>query len=175
MQWSTPGTKTITLTVTNSSGCYSSGTQTVSVGGTTYGNYTFRRTVTLGTAAVGITSTLSNFPVLLSIQSNDLIITGACTDKVFNPNGPNYDFAFVDPSSTTELYYQVDSYNQTTGTLLVWVQMPGINYAANNTISFYYGSVSPTVTHNTAFFQKTWTSDYQTVFHFVRPICLRQI
>ena len=127
VQWGTTGTKTITLTVTNASGCSASSTQTVTVNAapaiTSYGNYAFSRTVTLNTSSAGITSNLSNFPALLSIQLNDLIITGNCTDKVYNPNGPNYDFAFIDPSSATELYYQVESYNQTTGTLLVWVQI----------------------------------------------------
>jgi hypothetical protein len=166
VQWTTAGTKTITLTVTDASGHINTATQTVSVNATTYGDYAFKRTITLNTAAVGITSTLSNFPALLSIQTNDLIITGNCTDKLVNPNGPNYDFAFVAPGSTSECYYQVVSYSQTTGTLLVWVQMPSISSTINNTLAFYYGSSSPTVTHNTAFFQKTWASDYQAVYNF---------
>ncbi len=166
VQWATTGAKTVSLSVTSSSGCTATSSQTVNVNNTTYGNYAFRRSVTLNTTSASITTNLSNFPALLSIQSNDLIITGTCGDKVFIPNGPNYDFAFVDPSSATELYYQVESYNQTTGTLLVWVRLPSVNYAANNVISFYYGSLAPTVTHNTAFFQNTWTSDYQAVYHF---------
>jgi hypothetical protein len=166
VQWTTAGTKTITLTVTDVSGHTNTATQTVSVNGTTYGNYAFKRTITLNTAAVGITSTLTNFPALLSIQSNDLIITGNCTDKLVNPSGPNYDFAFVAPGAATECYYQVVSYNQTTGTLLVWVQMPSISPSINNTVAFYYGSAAPTVTHNAAFFQKTWASDYQAVYNF---------
>jgi hypothetical protein len=120
--------------------------------------------ITLNTTSLGITSNLTNFPALLSIQDNNLIISNTCTDKVQNPNGPNYDFAFV--SGSSELYYQVESYNQTTGTLLVWVQIPSLTYATNNTITFYYGSKSPTVTHNTAFFANTWASNYLAVFHF---------
>lgn len=163
VQWSTVGTKTITLTVTNSGGCSTTSTQTVAVGLPSYGNYAFSKQVTLNTTSLGITSNLTNFPALLSITDNDLIVSGTCTDKINNPNGPNYDFAFV--SGGTELYYQVESYNSTTGTLLVWVQIPSLTYASNNTISFYYGSASPTVTHNAAFFQKTWSNDYLAVFH----------
>jgi len=166
VQWSTPGTKTITLTVTNASTCSSVSTQTVTVNSITYGNYGFRKLVTLNTTSLGITSNLTSFPALLSIQDNNLIITGTCTDKVSTPNGPNYDFAFVEPGTSTELNYQIESYNQTTGTLLVWVQIPTLTYATNNTIAFYYGSPSPTVTHNAAFFANTWASDYKAVFHF---------
>jgi len=164
VQWTTTGTKTVTLNITNAAGCTSSSTQNVTVGLATYGNYAFGETVTLNTTTLGITSNLSNFPALLSIQDNNLIIANTCTDKVQNPNGPNYDFAFV--SGGSELYYQVESYDQTTGTLLVWVQIPSLTYATNNTITFYYGSKSPTVTHNTAFFANTWASNYLAVFHF---------
>jgi hypothetical protein len=163
VQWATSGTKTITLTITNANGCSAVSTQTVTVI-STYGNYAFQDFITLNTTSLGITSNLINFPALLSIQDNNLIISSACADKVQNPNGPNYDFAFVNAGS--ELYYQVESYNQVTGTLLVWVQVPTLTYAANNTISFYYGSKSPTMTHNAAFFANTWASDYLTVYHF---------
>lgn len=163
VQWTTAGTKTITLTITNANGCSAVSTQTVSVSNY-YGNYAFGDAITLNTTSLGITSNLTNFPALLSIQDNNLIISNTCTDKVQNPNGPNYDFAFV--SGGSELYYQVESYDQTTGTLLVWVQIPTLTYAANNNIMFYYGSKSPTVTHNTAFFANTWASNYLAVFHF---------
>jgi len=164
VNWSSTGSKTVTLTVTNSGGCSSTSTQTVTVG--TYGNYAFSDLVTLNTTSLGIASNLSNFPALLSIQDNNLIISGACADKVYYPNGPNYDFAFYDPVTATECYYQVESYNQTTGTLLVWVKIPTLTYASNKSLTFCYGSTSPSTTHNTAFYQNTWASDYKAVFHF---------
>ncbi|MEP6613965.1 MAG: DUF2341 domain-containing protein, partial [Mucilaginibacter sp.] len=168
INWSATGTKTITLTVTNAAGCSDVSTQSVVVSLGNYGSYGFKKAVTLNTTTLGITSNLTNFPALLSVQDNNLIISSTCTDKLYTPNGPNYDFAFVDATGT-ELYYQVESYNQTTGTLLVWVQIPTLTYATNNAITFYYGSTSPTITHNTVFFQKTWASDYQAVFHFNEP------
>ena len=61
VQWGTTGTKTVTLTVTNASGCFSSGTQTVQVNGNNYSNYTFRRLITLNNAAVGITFHVNQF------------------------------------------------------------------------------------------------------------------
>ena len=162
--YSSSGNYTASLTITNAGGCSTTSTQTIAVG---YGTYAFSDNITLNTTSLGITSNLTNFPALLSIQDNNLIISGACTDKVQNPNGPNYDFAFFDSSSpSTELYYQVESYDQTTGTLLVWVKVPTLTYTTNKSISFFYGSKSPTVTHNTAFFNNTWASDYQAVYHF---------
>jgi len=164
VNWSSAGSKTVSLTVANSSGCSSTSTQTVTVG--SYGNYAFSDPITLNTTSLGITSNLTNFPALLSIQDNNLIISGVCADKVYYPNGPNYDFAFYDLATGSECYYQVESYNQTTGTLLVWVQIPTLTYASNKTIEFYYGSKTPPTTHNTAFYESTWASDYKGVFHF---------
>lgn len=166
VKWTTAGSKTVTLTVTNSSGCYATSTQTVVVSSPSYGNYAFEDPVTLNTTSLGISSNLTNFPALLSIQDNNLIISGTCTDKVYYPNGPDYDFAFVDPTTGNEMYYQVVSYNQTTGTLLVWVQIPTLTHSANQNIEFFYGSSSPGTTHNTAFYENTWASDYKGVFHF---------
>jgi len=132
----------------------------------TYGNYAFQKNIILNSASIGMTGNLTNFPALLSIQDNALIINGKCADAVQNPNGSNYDFAFMDPSSGTELNYQVESYNQTTGTLLVWVKIPTLYAASNNNLTFYFGSLAPPTTHNTAFFNATWPSDYKAVYHF---------
>jgi hypothetical protein len=166
VQWSTTGVKTVTLTVTTSGGCSITTTQNITVTSTASG-YTYTRTVTMNNAAVGMSGNVTNFPVLLSIQSNDLIVSGTCADKIQNPTGPNYDFAFFDPSAaSSELYYQVQSYNSTTGTLLVWVRIPTMYATTNNTLAFEYGAKVPPVTHNTAFFENTWTADYQAVYHF---------
>jgi len=161
--YSSPGIYTASLTVTNSSGCSATSTQTINAG---YSTYAFSDNITLNTTSLGITSNLTNFPALLSIQDNNLIISGACTDKVYYPTGPAYDFAFYDSATSSELNYQVESYNQTTGTLLVWVKIPTLTHATNNTITFLYGSKTLPATHTTAFYESTWASDYKAVFHF---------
>lgn len=131
-----------------------------------YGNYAFSKELTLNSGTLGITSTLANFPVLVYIQDNALKIAGACADEVQYPNGTNYDFAFTNPNSAGELNYQIEKYDPVAGSLLVWVKIPALSYATNTPIYFYWGSTSPTVTHNTAFYQNTWTNDYLAVFHF---------
>ena len=161
----TTAATTYTITAYNTGG-NSSTALTITVGAAAYGNYAFSKSITLNTASIGMSGNLTNFPALVRIQDNALIITGKCTDAVQAPNGPNYDFAFLDPSSATELNYQVESYDQTTGTLLVWVKIPTLYAAANNTLTFYFGSLNPATTHNTAFFNVTWPSDYLAVFHF---------
>ena len=132
----------------------------------TYGNYAFSKVLNLNSGSLGITSNLTNFPALVYIQDNALMVSGSCTDKVQNPTGTNYDFAFTLPGSTTELNYQVEKYDPVAGTLLVWVKIPSLIYADNTFINFYFGAKTPPVTHDNTFYANTWTSDYLAVYHF---------
>ena len=171
VKWATTGLKTVTLTVTNATGCSATFTKTVAVGAASFSGYAFKKQLTLNTISAGITTDQTNFPALVYIQDNNLIVTNNCNNKVQYPlgnyNGPagtNYDFAFLDPTTSTELNYQVENYNSTTGTLLVWVQIPKLYAANNNTLSFYFGSLTPA--HTATFYNNTWASDYLAVYHF---------
>ncbi|MFI5157659.1 MAG: LamG-like jellyroll fold domain-containing protein [Sphingobacteriales bacterium] len=169
VQWATAGTKTITLTVKNASGCTTSTTQTVQVISALTG-YAFSKPLTLNTSATGINSTLSNFPALIYIQDNALKVSTTCNNHVQFPNGnyggnpvgSDYDFAFTIAGSP-ELNYQVENYDQVNGILLVWVQIPSMT-KVNTDLDFYFGSLSPA--HGLSFTQATWASDYKAVYHF---------
>jgi sugar lactone lactonase YvrE len=169
--YSAPGTYTASLTITNSNGCSSTSSQTITVNGVTLGAYGFSKSIVLNTSSIGISSTLSNFPALVYIQDNDLKTGNACGDKVQFPTGnggglaagTNYDFAFTLPGSTSELNYQVESYDSTNGILLAWVQIPSLT-STNTNLTFYFGSPSPAHTAATA--AATWASDYKAVYHF---------
>jgi hypothetical protein len=171
VQWATTGIKTVTLTVTNTSGCSTVFTKTVAVGAASFSGYAFKKQLVLNTTSAGITTDQTSFPALVYIQDNNLIVTNNCNNKVQYPlgnyngaAGTNYDFAFLDPATSGELNYQVESYNSTTGTLLVWVQIPKLYAATNNTLSFYFGSLTPA--HTASFYNSTWGSDYLAVYHF---------
>jgi sugar lactone lactonase YvrE len=166
VSWATSGVKTITLTVTNAGTCSTIFTKTVVVNGTSYSTYAYRIPLTLNTTGLGSSTDLTNFPFLVTITDPGLVYTvGGCSNKVQYPNGPAYDFSFVD-AAAGEVPYQVESYNQATGTLLVWVKLPTLSHTQNNTLSFYYGSAASPAAHTTAFYQTTWASDYQAVYHF---------
>jgi sugar lactone lactonase YvrE len=167
VQWSTTGNKTVTLMVTNSSGCMSSTTSaTINVNTTSwYSTYVYRKKVTLDATKVSGTGTLANFPVLLKIVDPDFIyVTNSCTNKIQSP--VLNDLAFVDAGSpqSNELPYEIDTYDSTTGTLLVWVQLSSLSSnGAGCTLYYYYGSNAPPA-HFAA--SSTWGSDYKAVFHF---------
>jgi trimeric autotransporter adhesin len=173
--WPTPGVKPVILTITNTSdGCVTSYSTTITVTqNVTAANYAFSQPITLNTSAMGISTTLSNFPALIYIKENALIASGGllpnCATNVQNPVGgtSGYDFAFTLNGNTNELFYQVESYDPTTGTLLVWVQLPTVT-STNPSLTFYFGSSNPN--HPASFTQATWTDDYQAVYHFNEPL-----
>ena len=175
LKWSAAGAQTITLTETNANGCSTTVSQSLAIGGqsVSVGNYAFTQPITLksslisaGIPAQGISSTLYSFPALVYIQEPALIKSAApsCTNNIVYPTGGTngYDFAFTTQGSTTELFYQVESYNTTTGTLLVWVQVPALT-PTDVGLNFYFGSTTPT--HPASFTAATWSSDYNEVYH----------
>ena len=180
VNWSTAGTKTITLTVVSATtGCSGTSTQIVTVSAASgwYSNYVYREKLTIAKSLVSGSTDLNNFPMLIKVVDANLVYTaGSCTNKI--QSATFGDIAFTDGSSgqTTELPYQIDTYNATTGTLLVWVKVP--NLAASGSaspatvIDMYYGSTAPPVAHTTAFQQTTWNGatstgvNYNSVYHF---------
>lgn len=172
VKWPTIGAKTITLTVTSiSSGCSSTYTAVVNVSlNVTAANYAFSQPVTLNTTTSGITSTLTDFPALVYIKEDALKAgTGYvqnCANNVQFPTGGSngYDFAFTLNGSNTELFYQVQNYDPTTGTLTAWVQIPSLSASSAVALTFYFGSTSPN--HTSVFTASTWPTDYIGVYHF---------
>ncbi|MDO3642345.1 discoidin domain-containing protein [Mucilaginibacter sp. L3T2-6] len=173
VQWSSVGTKTITLTVTSAAGCSVSATsQTVTVV-SKLGDYGFSKALVLNTSQItnGISSTLTDFPALVYIKDDALKTGNSCGDKVQFPTGnggglaagTNYDFAFTLQGSSTELSYQVDTYDSVNGILFCWVRIPSLT-STNLPITFYFGSKNPA--HSATWSATTWASDYLAVYHF---------
>lgn len=171
IKWPTVGAKTVSLTVTSiSTGCTSTYTVTLNVSlSVITANYAFSQPATLNTTASGIASTLTDFPALVYIKEDALKATTAvqnCANNIQFPLGGinGYDFAFTLNGSNTELFYQVQSYDPVTGTLLAWVQIPSLSAGSNVALTFYFGSTTPN--HTTVFTQSTWPTDYLAVYHF---------
>lgn len=135
-------------------------------------DYVLQKTITLNNNLLGIGANLTNYPVLLKVQDNNLIPgSGACGNVLSSSSTP--DVAFVDPdNSSSELNYEIESYNPTTGTLYVWVKMPTLKAASNNTLYMYFGTATPSIAHTAAFTQATWSNvtgdskSFKGVWHF---------
>ncbi|MCR8557685.1 DUF2341 domain-containing protein [Mucilaginibacter sp. BJC16-A38] len=166
VSWSTAGVKTITLTVSNANGCSSTITQTVIVGSASwYSTYVFRKKILLDRTKISGAANLTSFPVLLKIVDPDLVYTAnSCTNKIQSTTLADLAFTDATTGQTAELPYQIDNYDSSTNTLLVWVQIPTLSASGTGTaIYYYFGSNAPASHPATT---STWSSDYQGVYHF---------
>ncbi|MDD5522883.1 MAG: DUF2341 domain-containing protein [Kiritimatiellae bacterium] len=100
--------------------------------------------------------TLTNFPALVTFSES---LPGVLY-RQFQPGAT--DLRFADESETTELNYEIDSWN-TNGSSHVWVQVPELS--SSSSIWAYWGYtnavVAPSYTTNGA----TWSQGYAGVWH----------
>ena len=142
-----------------------------------YDNYAFRIPLTLNNSSLGITTNQTNFVALLKVTSPQFV-SGVCTDKV-GGTASIPPFAIIDTaySTTTELKYQIEDYDATTGVIYFWVRVPVLyktgSVNGSNKFYCYFGSSSPSVTHDAAWQKLTWSSvtatasvNYSGVWHF---------
>ncbi len=121
--------------------------------------YDFRKLLTVDNTKVSGASSLTNFPVLLSLTDSDLA-TVANGGKVLNANG--YDIAFTSSDGITQLDHELESYNATTGQLLVWIRFPSLSATVDTDFYIYFRNASQTTDQSVS---STWDNDYQVVMH----------
>jgi hypothetical protein len=98
------------------------------------------------------TETLSNFPVLLKLDSSRIDY------RLVQANGQ--DLRFVD-SGGNALAYDIASWNPG-GTSLVWVRVPSISSNSSSAIWMYYGNPLATAGESPS---SVWTNGYGAVYH----------
>ena len=118
-------------------------------------DYSYKKQITLKSAKVSGASALTNFPVLISIPTdNDL------RDHVTDANG--YDIIFKD-SGGTPLDHEIERYVSTSGKLVAWVRIPALSASTDTVITMYYGDSS--VTSSTENVSGVWDSNFKGVWH----------
>ena len=145
---------------------------------TFYDNYAFRLPITLNNASLGTSTDQTNFPVLLKLV-NSAFISAVCSDETGSLSSATPNFAVIDSaySTSSELYYQIENYDNTTGTIYVWVRIPTLHKTGSasgaDKLYFYFGSLSPSVSHTTTWQKQTWSNvtatsgiNYSGVWHF---------
>jgi hypothetical protein len=130
-------------------------------GGWYNAGWSYRKKITIPHSQVSGTSTLSNFPVLISTTQQILSYTSFGGHTASSTGG---DILFTASDGKTPLNYEIESYASTTGQLIAWVQIPSLSPTSDNTIYMYYGNASaPTVPATTA--QNVWSNGYAGVWH----------
>jgi hypothetical protein len=123
---------------------------------TTSGDWQYAKKITFNSAA--ISENLANVPVLINLAN-------AGADFWSHVSSNNNDLRFLDTDCTTELYYEVESWDHASHQGLIWVKVPQIAASsATDFIYMEYGNPYPPASmyQDSA---KVWGSDYKLVQH----------
>jgi len=115
-------------------------------------DWSYRKLITINSLQVD--STLSNFPVLISLASDSDLAAHA------QPDGD--DIAFVLDSDNTQLNHEIETYNGTTGELVCWVNVTSLSNTVDTKVWMYYGNSDCSSQQNVA---GTWESSFLAVWH----------
>ena len=111
-------------------------------------SWDFRKKITASLDTV-IASDLTDFPYLVSVTDSDLT-QAAETD--------GSDIVFTASDGTTELDYEMEKFDQSTGEIIAWVKIPTVFGSVNTDIYMYYKGTSTTSS-------SPWDDFYNLVWH----------
>lgn len=110
-------------------------------------------------ATINFTSTITNFPMLVSVTDSDLKYTDY-GGKVASSTGG--DILFTSAGGTTLLDFEIEKYASTTGELVAWIEIPFLSSTSTTPIYMYYGNASAGNNQNPT---GVWDSNYKGVWH----------
>jgi len=109
----------------------------------------YRKAITIDNTKV-ITD-LTNFPVLISF-----------TDTNLRDNSTEDDILFTAVDGQTQLDHEIESYDNTTGSLIAWVKIPSLSSSVDTTIYIYYGNP---LAANQESVENVWENNFNLVQH----------
>ncbi|MFX0134438.1 MAG: DUF2341 domain-containing protein, partial [Candidatus Hodarchaeota archaeon] len=113
--------------------------------------FNYRKQITIDHTKVD--STLSNFPLMVSITDTDL------ASKAQNDGDDIY---FTQSDGISKLDHEIEYYNNTTGLLIVWIRIPTLSSSTDTEIYMYYGDPYCETNENP---ESVWDSNFKTVLH----------
>jgi len=116
-------------------------------------NILFKKQLTVLAADVTGASSLTDFPLLVSITDTDL---------KDNARSDGFDIFFTESDGTTVIPYERESYDSTTGELIAWV-LVDLSDTVDNNFFMFYGNPNATDQQDPL---PVWNTRFQDVFHF---------
>ena len=112
-------------------------------------SWDYRKKITASLDTV-IDSDLTDFPYLVSVTDSDLT-------KAAESDGS--DIVFIASDDTTELAYEMEKFDQSTGEIIAWIKIPTVSGSENTDIYMYYKGTS------TSDSSSVWDDNYKLVYH----------
>jgi len=125
-------------------------------------SWNYRKKITIDNAKVSGSENLTNFPVLINITDIDWKDASNGGHVAQSDGG---DILFTASDGTTKLDHEIESYASSTGALIVWVEVPTLDYDDDTEIYIYYGNDSGGLDESNT--NGTWNSDYVGVWHLI--------
>ena len=112
----------------------------------------YRKMVTIDHSQV--IEPLSDFPVYIQTVDNDL---------KNHAQSDGDDILFMDGTGVAHrLWFETETYDQSTGTLVAWVKLPSLNVIDDTMFYLYYGNAEVT---SQQFPEQVWDDPYRAVWH----------
>lgn len=134
-----------------------------------YNGYAFERQININSSKVSPitnTSTLANFPILVSVTIPDLMASslGGSIENV-DSSGRPLDLIFSPTAGCTasSTGWEIENYNPATGELEAWVNNGAISPSSGLTFYMCYGNSSVTSFQGSS--TAVWDANYQDVYH----------
>lgn len=124
-------------------------------------SYKYRKRITFDPAKVAGPTDLTNFPVLIKINSDNDLRSTSNSGHVESNNG--YDIIFTSDDGVTVLNHQMESYTNNTGQFTAWVKVPKLSTTLSTSIYMYYGNTAISTNQSST---ATWDANYTAVYHF---------
>jgi len=115
-----------------------------------------RQTITLDTNAAAVTSAIGSATVLVRLHDGNFQFTSAAQD--------GSDLRFIAADGKTVLAHEVESYDGLLNEAFVWVKLPEVQPAAQQTFDLYYGNQAPEA--SSAKSTDAWDEDTTLIYHF---------
>jgi len=112
-------------------------------------SWEYRKKITTSLDTV-ISSDLTDFPYLVSFTHSDLT-------KTTESDGT--DIIFTASDGTTELAYEIERFDQSTGEVIAWVKIPTVSASETTDIYIYYKGIASSSSSS------VWDSNYKQVYH----------
>jgi len=125
-------------------------------------DYGFKRAITItagGTSGGAATTTTNGYAILATTTLSTLAATTSGGNVEFLDGR---DIIFTDDDDTTLLDFEIESYDNTTGEIVAWIEVESISSTTAQTFNMYYGNATTTDKSDA---EGVWNSTYAGVWH----------
>jgi Tfp pilus assembly protein PilE len=120
----------------------------------------FRKKITIQESQITGTSSLSNFPVLISLPSDAQLASTSPTTPGAQADGD--DIKFTSSDGVSQLDHEIETFDKSTGKLVAWVRIPVLSATVDTVIYMYYGNITTGSMQDPI---NTWDSTFIGVWH----------